>query len=62
MKEIRTRKDAEEMQEALNNLYEWAEIWGMQFNIDKCKIMHIGRNNPGYEYYMNGTKLKVVEQ
>jgi hypothetical protein len=24
--------------------------------------MHIGRNNPQYEYYMNGTKLSVVDE
>jgi hypothetical protein len=60
MKEIRSRKDAEEMQAALNSLFEWATLWGMAFNVDKCKVMHMGRNNPGYDYYINGTKLKVV--
>jgi hypothetical protein len=34
----------------------------MAFNIEKCKIMHVGRNNPGYDYYMNGIRLNVVEQ
>jgi hypothetical protein len=24
--------------------------------------MHVGRNNPQYEYFMNGTKLTVVEE
>jgi hypothetical protein len=62
MKEIRNRQDAVEMQEALDNLYKWATLWGMKFNVDKCKIMHIGRNNPGYDYYINGKKLKVVEE
>jgi hypothetical protein len=57
MKEIRNRQDAAEMQEALDNLYKWATLWGMKFNVDKCKIMHIGRNNPGYDYYINGEKL-----
>jgi hypothetical protein len=62
MKEIRTKKDAEDMQEALNNLCESADLWGMTFNIEKCKIMHVGRNNPGYDYYMNGIKFKVDEE
>ncbi len=26
----------------------------MAFNIAKCKVMHIGRHNPGYEYIMRG--------
>jgi hypothetical protein len=62
MKEIRSKKDADDMQAALNNLVEWATLWGMAFNVEKCKIMHVGRNNPRYDYYINGTKLKVVEE
>jgi hypothetical protein len=62
LKAIRCRKDAEELQAALNNLYEWASVWGMAFNIEKCKFMHVGRKNPSYDYYMNGIKLQVVEQ
>jgi hypothetical protein len=35
---------------------------GMQYNIEKCKIMHIGASNPKYEYTMNGRKLKTVTE
>jgi hypothetical protein len=52
MKEIRNRQDAVDLQAALDNLFKWATLWGMKFNIDKCKIMHIGRTNPRYEYYI----------
>jgi hypothetical protein len=62
MKEIRNRQDAVDLQAALDNLFRWATLWGMKFNIDKCKIMHIGRTNPKYDYYINGEKLKVVEE
>jgi hypothetical protein len=24
--------------------------------------MHMGHNNPGYEYFMQGTKLAVIEE
>jgi hypothetical protein len=34
----------------------------MSFNLAKCKIMHIGANNPGYDYYMRGTKLGTTEE
>ena len=27
-------------------LYNWLEDWQMLFNLDKCKIMHFGYNNP----------------
>jgi hypothetical protein len=62
MKEIRSRQDAVDLQAVLDNLFEWAKLWGMSFNIEKCKIMHVGRNNPRYDYYMDGKKLKVVEE
>jgi hypothetical protein len=28
----------------------------------KCKIMHIGANNPGYDDYMRGTKLGTTDE
>jgi hypothetical protein len=34
---------------------------GHEFNLDKCKIMHVGVNNPGY-YYMRGTKLGPTQE
>jgi hypothetical protein len=34
----------------------------MSFNLAKCKIMHIGVNNPGYDYFMRGTKLGTTEE
>ena len=29
-----------------DNVYNWAEKWKMEFNVDKCKVMHLGRSNP----------------
>jgi hypothetical protein len=62
MKEIRSDVDRQALQDALNKLQEWADKWGMSFNLKKCKIMHIGHNNPRYDYYMNGHKLVKVEE
>ncbi len=54
--------DRDILQETLDNLFKWAEDWGMQFNLTKCKIMHIGRNNPRYKYTMGGVELSEVEE
>jgi hypothetical protein len=62
LKIIRDLIDAQRLQEALDRLCEWADKWGMSFNVQKCKIMHVGRNNPNNEYFMNGTKLMEVEE
>ncbi len=34
----------------------------MDFNVAKCKVMHMGAIGVGYEYYMDGRRLEVVEQ
>jgi len=36
-----------------NNIIDWTNTWLMRLNIDKCKVMHIGRNNQNYQYTMN---------
>jgi hypothetical protein len=33
-------------------MVEWSDKWLVKFNNDKCKVMHIGENNPNAEYTM----------
>jgi len=33
----------------------------MEFNVKKCKAMHIGKKNIDYEYSLNGVVLESVE-
>ena len=46
----------------VGGLVEWAGIWGMEFNIKKCKILHVGRQNTEHEYRMCGQVLEKVEE
>ena len=41
---------------------DWAKTWDMSFNEKKCKIIHAGHNNPGYAYFMNGTKIEEASE
>ena len=59
---IQKQEDNHKLQEALDCLCEWADKWGMSFNYGKCKIMHIGKNNPRHEYFMRGNKLTTTEE
>ena len=52
----------EVLQKDLNNVKDWAAKWKMEFNVDKCKIMHLGHSNPKHEYYMGGTTLEVTKE
>jgi hypothetical protein len=62
LKAIRNLLDKLLLQETLDKFCKWAADWGMSFNANKCKIMHVGHGNPNYEYYMQGTKLQEVEE
>ena len=40
---------------------DWSRKLQLCFNADKCKVLHIGRDNEHYEYYMDrGTKIGVT--
>ena len=50
------------LQNSLNSLCEWAKKWGMQFNENKCKVIHFGKGNPNYSYTMNNVQLSEVDE
>ena len=54
-------EDCKKLQKDLNNLTDWAEMWKLTFNPQKCKLMHFGYKNNHYSYYMKGHMLKKVE-
>ena len=41
---------AAKLQKDLDGLVDWADTWQLRFNADKCKVIHMGRSNPGYTY------------
>jgi ribonuclease P/MRP protein subunit RPP40 len=55
-------EDREKLQDALDALCGWADRWGMEFNVPKCKIMHMGNNNPKYQYNMAGQPLATTTE
>ena len=44
----------------LCNLFSWSTNWQMLFNIEKCKVMHLGFNNFHATYHMDGLQLQTV--
>jgi hypothetical protein len=50
------------LQRDFKKLFEWSEDWLMLFNLDKCKMMHIGYNNPRVMYDMSSQIIEVVEE
>ena len=41
-----------DLQNDLNVIMEWSQKWKLDFNIQKCKTLHIGNKNPKHKYYM----------
>jgi ribonucleases P/MRP protein subunit RPP40 len=61
MSQILNENSCKDLQEDLIKLLEWSEEWSIKFNEEKCKVMHIGRSNPQFEYKMNGHILQETE-
>ena len=50
------------LQKDLDSIKEWAGRWRMEFNVDKCKVMHLGKWNPRSAYTMGGENLAVTTE
>ena len=59
---IRKDEDAAELQATLDRLTAWATKWGMEFNVGKCHVMHVGKNNPRHAYSMCGLQLQQTKE
>ena len=49
-----------QLQSNLDILVSWSEKWQIEFNIDKCEVLHIGNNIHYTNYTINGSKLTKV--
>ena len=53
IRRIASEEDINGMQEYLRKLSKWSQDWQMLFNVNKCKCIHFGHNNPKHEYYLD---------
>ena len=49
---VANNEDIKKLQGDLINLCRWSKDWLMLFNVEKCKVMHIGYNNKKVKYEM----------
>jgi len=57
-KHISSDKDREALQQDLDRLDQWSQKWQMQFNADKCSIIHLGHKNKEFNYKLGNKELK----
>ena len=59
---VESEADARELQRDIDRMYEWADKWKMAFNIKKCRVMHIGKKNNEFEYYIGGANIESAKE
>ena len=51
----------EVLQQDINRLVKWTEVWQLPLNASKCKTLNLGKGNEGYDYIMQvGDSSSVI--
>ena len=61
-KKVSSFDSTDELRADLTNLVSWSNDWQMLFNIDKCKVLHLGYNNCHADYFMDTVQLQKVSE
>ena len=56
-----TEEQCQAIQQDIDRLVDWADRWQMEFNPDKCEVMHFGRNNVEGSYTIKGRTLRSID-
>ena len=56
---ISNSNEADILRSDLNQLYKWSLDWQMLFNVDKCTVIHMGKNNAEYNYKLGENIIKT---
>ena len=59
-KTIKSHQDALELQNDLDCLMSWSDRWQLSFNVNKCKVLHMGLTNMQHRYKMRYGDDKVA--
>ena len=59
---ILTTDDRDRLQTNIHHLVNWTDTWLLRFNSDKCKVLHLGKNNPNYPYVIReGNEERILD-
>ena len=59
---VRNIGDRLSLQKDINSLTSWSRKWQLPFNIGKCDALSLGYSNIHMRYFLNGNRLKSVEE
>ena len=57
-----SQNKSKDIQQDLVRMQEWTEKWNIHFNVDKCKVLHIGKKNNknSYTLLLNNEERQIV--
>ena len=61
-RQIETSADTATLQNDLDHFTDWSLKWQINFNVNKCKRLHIGPTNPHNKYTIPGIYLVESDQ
>ena len=56
---IKNSDDVDYLQNSIDEMYMWTQQWLLKFNKDKCKVLHLGSNNPKHKYTIGAHNDKI---
>ena len=63
LRALHEQEDYSYLQDDLDRLFEWSQLWQLHFNDSKCKVLHMGNSNPSHCYTMSNIPLtKTAEE
>ncbi len=64
MREIKSQRDCEELQNDVDKIFKWSKTWEMEFNIKKCHVLEMGvsKIRPTWIYKLGNDTIKNKEK
>ena len=57
-----SHQDAQSMLEDLKKISQWSETWQMNFNLEQCKVLHLGPRNSKTKFDRIGHNLEEITE
>ena len=57
---VNNPENVNHLQNAIDNLFQWTQTWLLKFNKEKCKILHLGKNNEKNKYSIGQNNERIT--
>jgi len=59
---VDTSAERDLLQRDMQYMLDWSDTRQMPFNVAKYQVMHLGKDNQEFDYFMGGNKVEVVKE